>query len=312
MISCCMFLFGGCGKTPKETITNRNIPLDDVSEFYYTYENINFNAFFQRYRFYIEDGKYMFHHETRERPGDYGPTTEEDITNSGTFELTAEQWKDFLTFLKDGTVSERSDSGESGSRGPWTFIYWKDDKGRYQVFEFPSYDTRVHFEEFCSALAKAEPYSVASDESSEVYMNKIKINEISYSPGYGDMLGGYHEVILSKDENGGRTCVCRDREDHSSPTVTAVYRVVDEAVERLEAFIAEKDILSLQDRPDSDMFMTDYSPWSWGIDYETAAPGKTERGYCRLEQYKEYSGQDYELLNELSEMFNALRGEKIS
>ena len=312
MISCCMFLFGGCGKMPKETITNREIPLEDVSEFYYTYENINFNAFFQRYRFYREDGKYMFHHETRERPGEYGPTTEEDITNSGTFELTAEEWNDFLIFLKDGTVSARKDSGESGSSGPWTFLYWKDDKGTYQVFEFPSFDTRVHFEEFCSALAQEERRSGATEESSEVSMNEIKINRISYSPGYGDMLGGYHEVVLSKDENGVWTYVCRDREDHSAPTVTTVYAVNDEAVARLEVFISEKEILSLEDCPDSDIFVTDYSPWSWGIDYVTASSGTTERGYCRIGQYKEYSKQDYELLNELSRMFTALRGEKIS
>ena len=98
----------------------------------------------------------MFHHETRVRPGKYGPTAEEDITNSGTFELTADERKDFLTFLKDGTVSARKDSGESGGTEPWTFIYWKNDKGKYQVFEFPSYDTRVNFEEFCSALAQTE------------------------------------------------------------------------------------------------------------------------------------------------------------
>ena len=153
---CCMTLFGGCGKKIKETITNRKIPFDDVTEFYYTYENINFNASFQRYRFYREGGKYMFQHETREKPGEYGPTTEEDITNTGTFELTAEEWKDFLSLLKDGTVKARKDSGESGETGPWMFIYWRNDKEKYQVFAFPSYDARVCFEEFCSAIAHAE------------------------------------------------------------------------------------------------------------------------------------------------------------
>ncbi len=156
MISCFMFLFGGCSKSIEETVTNRKIPLDDVTEFYYTYENINFDASFQRYRFYREDGKYMFQHETRERPGKYGPTTEEDITNSGTFELTAEEWKDFLTFLKDGTVSARNDFSESGSSGPWMFLYWKNDKGKYQVFEFSNYVARAQFEEYCSSLAQAE------------------------------------------------------------------------------------------------------------------------------------------------------------
>ena len=156
MISCFLFLFGGCGKNTEETVTDREIPIDDVSEFYYTIENINYNAFYQRYHFYKEDGKYMFHHETRERPGDYGPTTEEDITISGTFELSDAEWNEFLAFLKDGTVSAREDSGETGSSGPWMFLYWKNDKGKYQAFEFPSYDTRTQFEQFCSSLAQTE------------------------------------------------------------------------------------------------------------------------------------------------------------
>ena len=156
MLSCFMVLFGGCGNSKKETVTNRKIPLDDVTEFYYTYENINFNASFQRYRFYREGGKYMFQHETREKPEEYGPTSEEDVTKSGTFVLTAEEWKVFLAFLKDGTVSAREDSGESGSSGPWMLLYWKNDKGKFQVFEFPTYDARTQFEQYCSRLAQGE------------------------------------------------------------------------------------------------------------------------------------------------------------
>ena len=152
----CMALLCGCGKTARETVTNRKIPVEEITEFYYTVENINYDAFYQRYRFYKEDGKYMFQHETRERPGQYGPATKEDITNSGTFELSGAEWKDFLTCLKDGTVSAIKDSGESSSSGVWTFIYWKKDKGRYRVFEFPDYETRVRLEEYCSLLSQAE------------------------------------------------------------------------------------------------------------------------------------------------------------
>ena len=156
LIMLSLFLFSGCGKETKETITNRNIPAEDITEFYYTVDNINYDAFYQRYRFYIEDEKYMFYHETRERPGEYGPATEEDITNSGTFELSDAEWKDFLSYLKDGTVSARKDNAESGDSGPWTFIYWKKDKGKYQVFDFSSYEVRDEFVEFCSALALKE------------------------------------------------------------------------------------------------------------------------------------------------------------
>ncbi len=154
---CCLSLFGGCGKSRgEETITNRAIPLEDVTDFYYTYENINFNAYFQRYRFYREDGKYYFLHETRERPGQYGPATEADVKRAGTFEITAEEWKDFLAYLKDGTVSAKTDSAASGGSGPWTFLYWKNDKGRDRAFAFPDHDTRNRFEAFCASLAQGE------------------------------------------------------------------------------------------------------------------------------------------------------------
>ena len=113
----CMALLCGCGKTAKETITNRKIPVEDVTEFYYTVENINYDAFYKRYHFYKDDGKYMFRHETRERPGRYGPATEEDITSSGTLELSDDEWKDFLTILKDGTVSALVWDGDSATEG---------------------------------------------------------------------------------------------------------------------------------------------------------------------------------------------------
>lgn len=135
-------------------ITDRAIPVGDVTDFYYTYENINYNAFYQRYRFYVEDGKYMFHHETRERPGDYGWTTEEDITAEGTYELSEADWMRVMALLQNGKVSERNDDDVvDGDDGPWTFIYWKGDKDTIQVFNFASYGDRSAFVKFCEELA---------------------------------------------------------------------------------------------------------------------------------------------------------------
>ena len=141
-------------------------------------------------------------------------------------------------------------------------------------------------------------------------MKEIKIHRISYSPGYGDMLGGYHESTLRKDKGGNWTFVCSDRETHDRPTVTTTYAVSAEAVAQFEKFINDNKIVSLENRPKSDMFATDYSPWSWGIDYETTSFGKTKREYCSFGEYKRYSGRDYDLLNELEKRFTALRGEK--
>ena len=137
-----------------ETITDLQIPVRDITDFYYTYENINYNAFYQRYRFYTEDGKYMLYHETREKPDDYGWTTEEDITANGTIELSESEWFDVFELLKDGTVRIRNLSDESGDAGPWMYLYWKDDQGLYQEYSFSSYETRILFETFCAELAQ--------------------------------------------------------------------------------------------------------------------------------------------------------------
>ena len=155
---CAAVIPGGCTKKENADlsarITNRNIPVADVRDFYYTYENINYNAFYQRYRFYAEDGKYMFFHETRERPNDYGWTTEEDRTAVGTIEIGEAGWAEAMELLKDGTVSRRKDSAEAGDSGPWLYIYWKGDKDKDQVFAFASYKDLKTFEEYCRKLAE--------------------------------------------------------------------------------------------------------------------------------------------------------------
>ena len=65
-------LMTGCHKPVlKSSFTvGADIRQNEITEFYYTYENINFNAFYQRYRFYTEGGKYWFYHETRQREND--------------------------------------------------------------------------------------------------------------------------------------------------------------------------------------------------------------------------------------------------
>ena len=143
-------------------------------------------------------------------------------------------------------------------------------------------------------------------------MKEVKIYRVSYSPGYGDMLGGYHESTLRKDKDGNWTFVSSDRETHDRPTVTTAYAVSDEAVAQFEKFINDNKVISLEGRPKSDLFATDYSPWDWSIDYETTSFGKTKREYCSFGEYKRYSARDYELLNELEKHFTDLCGEKIS
>ncbi len=145
---------GGAKMFGREKVVGRDILQDDITEFVYTYENINYGAEYQRYRFYREDGRYLFFHEHRERPDAYGPATEEDITASGNFELTEEQWTEFFGYLSEGKVIKRRESVETGGSGPWTYLYWKNDGSKYQEFSFASYDAQTSFENFCKILSE--------------------------------------------------------------------------------------------------------------------------------------------------------------
>ena len=99
-----VLILTGCSMKLKNTVTvGRDAEAEDVQDFYYTYENINFNAFYQRYRIYAENGKHMFFHETRERKEEYGPATEKDTTKKGTLELSEEEWKTFVNLVNGGT-----------------------------------------------------------------------------------------------------------------------------------------------------------------------------------------------------------------
>ena len=154
----------------------KDIPVSDITDFYYTEENINYDAYYQRYRFYVEDGKHMFFHETRERKDEYGPCTEDDTTLTGTIELTDDQWSEFTDLVSGGTVKSRENSADAGGTGPWLYLYWSNDKGKYQQFSFDSYETQAKFEEYCLSLAPkdmkasvVETYEVTDPDLVEEY-----------------------------------------------------------------------------------------------------------------------------------------------
>ena len=143
-------------------------------------------------------------------------------------------------------------------------------------------------------------------------MKNLKILRIRYSPGYSDMLGGSHSMLLAQDESGAWRMAGRDCEAHNMPTVVAVYAVTDEAVAQLAEFIRKHRVLKLEQRPKSDLFATDYSPWSFYIDWEQTLFGKTAQKSCGFGEYKNYSTRDYGVIKALRERFTALRGEKLS
>lgn len=138
----------------KSTFTvGSDIKAGDISDFYYTRENINYNASYLRYRFYTQDGEYFFYHEARERPNDYGPTTEADISSAGTLRLSESEWEDFFSCLTGGSVRKRGENLSEGSSGPWMYLYWDKDRSVYQEFSFASGQKIVDFEEYCSLLS---------------------------------------------------------------------------------------------------------------------------------------------------------------
>ena len=134
-------------------------------------------------------------------------------------------------------------------------------------------------------------------------MNDLIINRVEYKPGYGDMLGGYHNYVLEKNDEGNWIMTSTDQEDHNSQRITTCYEVETESVEQFFQFIVDNDVFSLQEREASDLFAYDYSPWYWYIEILS----ESAENSIRLEQYKEYSEQDSELLREMAQQFLALR-----
>ena len=144
-------LLGKLFSQKSEWIVGTDIDYDAVGDFYYTYETSTFPPEYQRYRFYVEDGKRWFFHERRE--GERFPLEEADITATGTLELTDDQWARFCECVEGGTVKAREELLEDGASGPWLYLYWDGDEGRYQEFAFASYGALLDFEAFCEELA---------------------------------------------------------------------------------------------------------------------------------------------------------------
>lgn len=143
-------------------------------------------------------------------------------------------------------------------------------------------------------------------------MKGFKILRMYYSPGYGDMLGGYHYMTLEKDKNGKWTLSSEDREEHGSPKIKSVYAVDADAFADFERFVEERKVLSLERRPKSSIFVTDYSPWRFFISYYKTSFGKEKLCSCTLDEYKRYGKRDFDLIDELKRRFVALYREKIS
>jgi hypothetical protein len=139
-----------------------------------------------------------------------------------------------------------------------------------------------------------------------------EFKEFSYSPGYGDMNGTSIHETLRKDENGEWIIERRAREDFESPMIVTTYSVTDEDVKDFADFIIDNNVCGLENRPDSDLFITDYSAWDYGIEFDNSSIGGEKWEKYSIWEYKEYSDEDLALLEELDRKFEALHYNKIS
>ena len=150
---CLLALILLCGAYAAAETAGPEIPAEDVTDFYYTYNWVGYNAEYQRYRFYAEDGKHFFFHESRGTEGDYGWNTEEDILSSGTKELSAAEWAAFGSFLEGGATAARNEEPVDGDSGPWMFLYLNGDESGLE-FRFASAEVQAEFIRFCEELAE--------------------------------------------------------------------------------------------------------------------------------------------------------------
>lgn len=135
----------------RQRTVGTDILLSDVTEFYYTTAASTNPASRQQYRFYMEGEQWWFYHESRE--GSHWPLTEKDITACGAKQLSQQEYEQFTACISGGSVIKRTENADSGSRGPWLYLYWKGDKGKYQQFSFADYAAQTAFEQFCAELA---------------------------------------------------------------------------------------------------------------------------------------------------------------
>ena len=207
LLLCALACMAFCGCNPgedsdvklfkKEFTVGKDIERHNILDFYYTYENINYDAFYQRYRIYkSKDGQHFFFHETRERKNDYGPTTPADTTKSETIEMTDEQWNKFYELVCDGTVRERVETADSGDSGPWYYLYWEKDKEKYREYTFPSYAAEKAFIAFCESLAN-DPVAVSAED-----YPAIDESCVGKWIGYFKTVSGQYHLELGEPQNG--------------------------------------------------------------------------------------------------------------
>lgn len=134
-------------------MTQADIYLEEITDFYYTAANAENSSGYLRYRFYVKDGSYFFSFDKRDANGNYAAA--EGESGAGNVSLGTEERLAFFKLIQNGNVKARDESSENGGSGPWMYLYTE----KYPdglVFHFASATEQTAFEEYCAELAARE------------------------------------------------------------------------------------------------------------------------------------------------------------
>ena len=136
-------------------MTQADIYLEEITDFYYTAANAENSSGYLRYRFYVKDGSYFFSFDKRDANGNYAAAEGEGGSGAGNVSLGTEERLAFFKLIQTGSIKARDDSSENGGSGPWMYLYTE----KYPdglVFHFASATEQTAFEEYCAELAARE------------------------------------------------------------------------------------------------------------------------------------------------------------
>lgn len=136
-------------------MTQADIYLEEITDFYYTAANIENSSGYLRYRFYVKDGSYFFSFDKRDANGNYAAAEGESGSGAGNVSLGTEERLAFFKLIQTGSIKARDESSENGGSGPWMYLYTE----KYPdglVFHFASATEQTAFEAYCAELAARE------------------------------------------------------------------------------------------------------------------------------------------------------------
>ena len=136
-------------------MTQADIYLEEITDFYYTAANTENSSGYLRYRFYVKDGSYFFSFDKRDANGNYAAAEGEGGSGAGNVSLGTEERLAFFKLIQTGSVKARDESSENGGSGPWMYLYTE----KYPdglVFHFASATEQTAFEAYCAELAARE------------------------------------------------------------------------------------------------------------------------------------------------------------